>query len=265
MSTSLLGLFARHRVAANLLMAMMLLSGYIALQKLNIQFFPNFELDRISINTTWSGASAEDTEAGITIPLEQRLRSINRLKEMTSTSAGGSSAISLEFDENTDMSFALNEVKKQVDDFNNLPEGAEEPQVTQLLHYESVARLLISGPTHIEELRTLARRFEQELASAGIDKIDIAGLPQQQLIIELAAEQLQRLDLGLDELARRIDADSQDLPAGLIGEEDGAREIRSQNQRRTPQDFASLAIVSEADRRINLGDIARIEQRYLPW
>ena len=41
-SISLLGLFARHRVAANLLMAMMLLSGYIALQKLNVQFFPNF-------------------------------------------------------------------------------------------------------------------------------------------------------------------------------------------------------------------------------
>ena len=264
MRNSLLGVFARHRVAANLLMVMMLLSGVIALQKLNVQFFPNFELDQISVNTVWSGASSEDIETGITIPLEQRLRSIDRLKEFTSTSATGVSGITLEFDESSNMTFALDEVKKQVDDFTNLPDDAEEPKVAQQVRYESVARVLISGPSQIDELRMLARQFERELISAGIDKVDISGLPKQQILIELAAEQIQRLGLGLDDIARRVDAESKDLPAGLIGEEDGAREIRSQNQRRTPQDFANLAIVSEADKRIHLGDIARIERGHLP-
>jgi len=263
MKNSLLGVFARHRVAANLLMVMMFLSGVIALQKLNVQFFPNFELDQISVSTVWSGASSEDIETGITIPLEQRLRSIDRLKEFTSTSATGVSGITLEFDENSNMTFALDEVKKQVDDFSNLPDDAEIPKVAQQVRYESVARLLISGPSQIDELRLLARQFERELISAGIDKVDISGLPKQQIQIELAAEQIQRLGLGLGELADRIDAASQDLPAGLIGEEDGAREIRSQNQRRTPQDFANLAIVSEADKRIHLGDIAKIERGHL--
>jgi len=264
MTNSLLGIFARHRVAANLLMVMMFLSGVIALQKLNVQFFPNFELDQISVSTTWSGASSEDIESGITVPLEQRLRSIDRLKEFTSTSATGVSGITLEFDENSNMTFALDDVRKQVDDFNNLPDDAENPKIAQQVRYESVARLLISGPSQIDELRMLARRFERELISEGIDKVDITGLPKQQILIELAAEQIQRLGIGLNELASRVDAASQDLPAGLIGEEDGAREIRSQNQRRTPQDFASLAIVSEADKRIHLGDIAKIERGHLP-
>jgi multidrug efflux pump subunit AcrB len=60
-------------------MVMMLLSGVIALDKLNVQFFPNFELDQISVSTIWSGASSEDIESGLTIPLEQRLRSIDNL------------------------------------------------------------------------------------------------------------------------------------------------------------------------------------------
>ncbi|MCP4980926.1 MAG: efflux RND transporter permease subunit [Gammaproteobacteria bacterium] len=264
MGISLLGIFARHRVAANLLMVMMLLSGAIALQNLNVQFFPNFELDRITVSTVWSGASSEDAESGITIPLEQRLRSVDRLKEMASTSATGTSGITLEFDEGSNMTFALDEVKRQVDDFSNLPDDAETPKVTQLVRYESVARLLISGPSQIGELRLLARQFERELIAAGIDKIDIYGLPKQQLQIELAAEQMQRLGLDLGEMAQRIDAESQDLPAGLIGEDDGAREIRSKNQRRTPQDFANLAIVSEDDKRIYLGDIARIERGHQP-
>jgi len=261
---SLLGIFAQHRVAANLLMAMMILSGVIALKKLNVQFFPNFDLDRISVSTRWSGASAEDIEAGITIPLEQRLRTIDRLEEITSTSTTGVSGISLEFDEGSNMILALDEVKKQVDDFTNLPDDAELPVVTPQLRYESVARLLISGPSRIEELRLLARQFESELLTAGIDKVEIIGLPQQQIQIEVAAEQMQRLGLGLDQLAKRIDEESQDLPAGLIGEEDGAREIRSQNQRRSPQDFASLAIISEPDMRIYLGDIATIRHRSAP-
>jgi len=264
MATSLLGVFARHRVAANLLMVIMLLSGVIALNKLNVQFFPNFELDQISVSTVWSGANSEDVETGLTIPLEQRLRSIDHLDDMTSTSATGTSGITLSFEENTDISFALDEVKKQVDNFKNLPEDAEDPQVAQLVRYESVARILISGPDQIDELRMLARQFERELIEAGIDKIEIFGLPTQQLQIEISSEQMQRLGVGLDELARRIDLESQDLPAGLIGEEDGAREIRSQNQRRTPQDFANLAIVSEADKRIYLGDIAEVRQRHLP-
>ncbi|MEM7564027.1 MAG: efflux RND transporter permease subunit, partial [Pseudomonadota bacterium] len=248
MSTSLLGIFARHRVAANLLMAMMILSGVIALQKLNVQFFPNFELDFISINTSWSGASAEDVESGITLPLEQRLRSTDGLKEMWSTSSTGASSIVIEFEENTDMTIALEQVKKQVDDFTNLPESAELPKVSQALRYESVARILVSGTTQIDELRLLTRQFEQELLSAGIDKIDIRGLPKQQLKIELGTEQIQRLGLGLDEIAAGINSESRDLPAGLIGEEDGAREIRGKNQRRSPQDFANLEIVSQADK-----------------
>ncbi len=259
MVNSPLGVFARHRVAANLLMAMMLLAGAIALQKLNVQFFPNFELDRISVSTVWSGASAEDVESAITIPLEQRLRSVDRLKEMTSTSASGTSGITLEFEEDSNMVFALEEVKKQVDNFTNLPADAEKPEVAQAVRYESVARLLISGTTQIDEMRGLARQFERELIAAGIDKVDIVGLPERQIQIELAAEQLQRLGLGLDELARRIDAESQDLPAGLIGEDDGTREIRGQNQRRSPQDFADLAIITSADARVRLGDLARVE------
>jgi len=264
MRASILGVFAQHRVAANLLMFIMLLAGGIALFKLNVQFFPNFELDRITVSTVWSGASSEDVETGITNPLEQRLRGIDRLKEMTSTSATGTSGITLEFEEGTDIGFALDEVKKQVDNFTNLPADAEKPKVAQLVRHESVARILISGPDQIDELRGLARQFESELIDAGIDKVDIWGLPKQQLQIEIAAEQMQRLGVGLDEIASRIDRESQDLPAGLIGEEDGAREIRSKNQRRTPQDFANLAIVSEADKRIHLGDIADVRQRHLP-
>ncbi|MDH5352909.1 MAG: efflux RND transporter permease subunit [Gammaproteobacteria bacterium] len=260
----LIGLFAKHRVAPNLLMVMMILSGVLALNKLNIQFFPTFELDSISVSTVWSGASAEDIETAITTPLEQRLRTVDQLKEMYSSSAPGVSGLTLEFQEGTDLTLALADVKKQVDSFTNIPDEAEEPRITQATHYESVARLLISGPKELDELRTLVRQFERELIARGIDKIDVVGLPEETVHIEVEAEQMQRLGIGFNELAQRIDNASQDLPAGLIGENDGTREIRSRNQRRSAMQFEELSVVSDENTYIHLRDIAEVEKRIRP-
>jgi multidrug efflux pump subunit AcrB len=259
--TDLLGIFARHRVAANLLMLMMLLAGALALRQLNVQFFPTFELDVVTVTTIWSGASAEDVETGITIPLEQRLRNVDHLKEMTSTSAPGSSAITLEFDEGTNIILALDQVKKQVDDFVSLPRDAEEPKVSQSVRYESVARLLVSGPEDLDELRTLARRFERELLARGIDKVDFEGLPEDSIEITIPSEQLRRLGLSLAQIGERVDEQSQDLPAGLVGENDGTRELRSLNQRREPSRFGDLPVVGDKAHRVDLEAVAEIQRR----
>ena len=135
-----IGFFVHHRVAANLVMLMMLLGGVLGLSRMNIQFFPTFDLDVVSVRTVWSGASAEDIEQGITIPLEQRLRSIDGLKRMTSTSAQGVSSITLEFTEGSDPILALDDVRQQVDEFTNLPADAEVPRVARAARYEPVAR-----------------------------------------------------------------------------------------------------------------------------
>jgi multidrug efflux pump subunit AcrB len=257
----LLGIFANHKVAPNLLMVIMILAGLVALKKLNVQFFPNFELDIISVSTVWSGASAEDVERAITIPLEQRLRNIDNLKEISSSSAPGLSGITIEFEEDSDMMLALEEVKKQVDDFSGMPQDAELTKVTQTVRYESVARVLISGPENLNDLRKLARQFEQQLLQRGIDKVELVGLPKESILISVPSEQMVSLGMNLAEIGNRIEQSSQDLPAGLVGENDGTRELRSLNQRRTPKSFEQLPVMGDQNSRIKLSDIAQIEQR----
>lgn len=257
----LLGIFVNHKVAPNLLMVIMILAGLVALKKLNVQFFPNFELDLITVSTVWSGASAEDVERAITIPLEQRLRNVDHLKETSSSSAPGVSGITIEFEEGSDIILALEQVRKQVDDFISLPQDAELPKVAQSVRYESIARLLITGPDNLDDLRKLARQFEQQLLSRGIDKVELVGLPKESILISVPSGQMYNLGLSLSQIGDRVDRASQDMPAGLIGENDGTRELRSLNQRRTPKSFEDLPVVGGQDTRINLGDIARIERR----
>ncbi|MBE0485806.1 efflux RND transporter permease subunit [Marinobacter sp.] len=255
-----IGFFVHHRVAGNLVMLVMILGGVLALSRMNIQFFPTFALDVVSVRVVWSGASAEDVERGITDPLEQRLRSIDGLKRMTSTSAQSISSITLEFHEGTDPIQAVDDVRQQVDEFNNLPADAEEPQVSRIERYEPVARLLVYGDVDRSELRNLVYRFEDELLDRGIDRIAIRGLPQQQVSIDVPVERLETLGLSLEQIADRVASLSRDLPAGMMAQQDATRELRSIEQRRSPQAFETIPVLSSDRVRLQLGDIAVIRQ-----
>ena len=258
--TDIIGLFAHHKVAANLLMVIMLLTGAFALDRLNVQFFPTFELDIVSVRVVWSGASAEDIEDGITDPLEQRLRTVDGLDKMTSTSSQGISSITLEFDEGVDSLLALDEVRRAVDAFRNFPQDAQKPEVALATRYEQVARLLITGLQNRDEMRHLARRFETELLERGLDQVQINGLPSEEIRIQVDHDALEQLGTGLREIGQRVSDFSLDLPAGSIGRDEGSRELRSLDKRREALGFEQIPIRADQQLRVELGDVAKIER-----
>ncbi len=254
---------ATHKVAGNVLMLLAFLAGAIGLARMNVQFFPSFELDVISVRVVWSGASAQDVETGITAPLEERLKTVDGLKRMSSTSAQGVASITLELHEGTDALLALDQVRQRVDEFRNLPRDAEAPEVSRVSRYEPIARMLVSGHS-IDELRPWIRRFESELLAAGIDRVNITGLPEERIAIELPSSALETLGLSLVAVGDRINQLARDVPAGVAGEQDGAREIRGLEQRRSAEAFASLPVVSDQQGLVRLGDIARISREPRP-
>ena len=263
MKQGIIPLLLRHRVAANVLMLLAFVVGVLGVTRMNVQFFPTFALDIISVRVVWSGASAEDVEIGITTPLEERLKTIDGLKRMTSTSAQGVSSITLELHERTDALLALDQARQRVDEFRNLPRDAETPQVSRVSRYDPIARLLVRGSS-VEELRPWVRRFESELLAAGIDRVDITGLPDERIAIEVPSAVLETLALSLTEIGERVSSLARDVPAGIAGEQDGARDIRGLEQRRDPLAFETLPIVSDARGLVRLGEIATVTREPRP-
>ena len=256
---SLLERLAGHKVAANVLMLLAFVLGVLGVTRMNVQFFPTFELDVISVRVVWSGAAAEDVEAGITAPLEERLKTVDGLKRMSSTSAQGVSSITLELEEDTEALTALDQVRQRVDEFRTLPRNAETPEVSRVSRYEPIARLLVRGSS-VEELRPWVRRFESELLAAGIDRVTITGLPEERIAIEIPSAALETLGLSLVQVGDRINQLARDVPAGIAGQADGAREIRGLEQRRTAEAFGSLPVTSDEHGLVRLGEIARIQR-----
>ncbi|OYY73763.1 MAG: acriflavin resistance protein [Gammaproteobacteria bacterium 28-57-27] len=260
---SMLAFFIRHRVAANVLVLVALIAGFMGMTRMNVQFFPNFALDVLSVRVLWSGASAEDVENGIVIPLEERLKTVDGVKKLSSTAAQGVASITLELKEGTDSLASLDQVRQRVAEFSNLPKDAEAPQISRVTRYEPVARLLVRGPS-LSELRPWVRQFERELLQQGIDRIDIQGLPDERIAIEIPAAQLESLNLSLADAGDRVAKLARDLPSGIAGQHDGAREVRSLEQRRDAEGFANLPLISDEKGVVRLGDVAVITREARP-
>ncbi|MCG8669713.1 MAG: efflux RND transporter permease subunit [Pseudomonadales bacterium] len=268
----IIGIFATHRVAANLMMFLFIMAGLWGLKKLNTQIFPLFDLDYISISVAWSGASAEDVAESVTTPIEQELSSLTEIKKMTSTSKEGSASIILELYEHTETSRVLDKVKQRVESIRNLPEQAERAIVQQIEPFIPIANILVTGSQSLEELDHLARKFENELLERGISKINFVGLPTEEIAIEVSSSTLAQTGLSLGQIAQLVRENSQNIPAGTAAKDAVSKQVRSLSQQKEVLGFENLPVTTDSKGRLlRLGDIADIKRRpednqpYITW
>jgi multidrug efflux pump subunit AcrB len=216
-SGGLLSFFARHRTAANLVMLIMFLAGVIGLNRMNTQFFPDFGLDFVLVNVPWPGASASDVDANIVQPIDREVRFLDGVKNVISTSREGSANVLVEFLPGTDMQSALANIDTAVAQVTTLPEDSETPTVQRIVRYDTIGRLLLTGPIDEAELKRLAKLVRDRLIQRGIDRVDLFGARDEEILVEVRPEVLRALDLTIADIAGRIGATSQDLPSGAVG------------------------------------------------
>ncbi|WP_419798479.1 MAG: efflux RND transporter permease subunit [Terasakiella sp.] len=255
-------LFARHRTAPNLLMLLMLLLGVVSLMRLNVQFFPNFGIDVVTVSVKWSGAGAEDVDSNIIQALEPELRFLDSVKHVKSTSNEGLASISIEFEAGTEMQTALSNVETAVGGVTTLPEDSEKPVINRVVRYEPITRLLVSGPYPESALKAIAKGLRDELLERGVDKVDLAGARDEEIWVDVLPETLRRLDLSIGDIADRIKQISQDIPAGETGGIQ-AKQIRGLGEVKTAEGVAQIEVrARENGEKIKLSDIARVSEQF---
>ncbi len=260
--TDLMGIFVRHRTAANLLMILMIVVGGFALSRINIQFFPDFGLDFISISVEWRGASAEDVDSNVIQALEPEVRFIDGVKQVNSTAVEGRAQILLEFHPGTDMQAALSDVETAVGQVTTLPQDSETPEVRRIVRYEPISRVVVSGPFSETALKAIAKRMRDDLLDRGIGKITLLGARDEEVWVEIRPEKLLELNMTLDDIAKRIAATSQDLPSGGTAG-DYERQIRSIGLETEAAGIGHIEIRSlPSGQKIQLRDVARISDRF---
>ncbi len=238
---SLLDYMVRHRTAANLLLAIMLLAGLAAGTKIRTQFFPDFVREEVDVTISWSGAGPEDMDRSVVEILGPQLFAINGVEQATSVAREGTASVNLEFEDGWDMGQATDEVKAAVDQArSSLPEGIEEPSVTRSVYSDRVTDVVIYGPVDIDQLARFAEDLQTVFFRQGVTRVSIRGLANPIIRVNVGEEMLVRHGMTLAEIADVVSAEMETTPAGDVSGS-GAR-LRTGQTRRSEHDLGEIVL-----------------------
>ena len=250
--------FSSHKTASNVLMVIILLFGLLGLLKLNVQSLPDFGFDLITVSVEWKSASPRDVENQIIKAIEPEVRAIDGVRKVISTAREGIGQLSIEFVKNTDMQRALSDVNSAVTRILSLPGDADKPKVRRIIRYETIGRLLLYGDVSEAQLREVAKNIRDDLLNLGIDKINILGMRDKEIIVAVEPLSLMSFHKTIKDLANNIFAFSKDFPAGTIEGSD-RRKIKISGKKNTIEQLQTIPIVNGKEgEQINLGDISNI-------
>jgi len=232
--------FARNTVAANLLMASIVLGGLFAINNgVRLEVFPPFELDTVSVSVPLRGATPEDVELGVAVRIEEAIQDLEGIDRIISRSVEGSTRVQIEIDSDYDPRELLDDIKSRIDAINTFPADTEKPIISLSVRRFGVISVVIAGDYAEEEIRRFAEQVRDELLRIeGITQAELASVRRYEIAIEASQDRLREFNVTLADISQAIRNSSVDLSAGNIRTEGGDVLIRSKGQAYRRADFA---------------------------
>lgn len=257
--------FTRNGVAANLLMVSIIVAGVMALvRSIPTEVFPEFELDIISVNVPYRGATPAEVEEAVVVRIEEAIQDIHGIKEINSTASEGSGSISIEVDKGHDSREVLDDIKNRVDAINTFPVETEKPIISLVQPRGEVITAVLAAEMSEKDLRVLGEQVRDEIAALpNVTQVGLGGVRPYEISIEVSESTLQRYGLTLDAVSRSIRSTSVDLPAGAIKTSGGEVLLRTKGQAYVQEDFEDIVLITRRDgTRLTVGDIAQVNDGF---
>ena len=249
-----------HRVSVNLIMIFLIVAGLYTVLNMKRELFPVFSLDMIDIGVTYPGASPEETEEGICIKIEEKLKSLEDVKTMYSTALEGHGSVTLELSAGTDINEKLDEIRTLIDQIDSFPEEAKDPVITEIKNNDPAIYLAIYGDVDEKVLRDTAEKIRDDLVETdNISLASLIGVRDYEISVEVSEENLRRFNLSFDQVSMAVKTGSLDLPGGKIKTKGGEFLVRAKGKLYTGEEFERVPVLTREDgTTIKLGDVARI-------
>ncbi|RLT96952.1 efflux RND transporter permease subunit [Ketobacter sp.] len=257
--------FVRNPVAANLLMMVFLVAGYLSLQSVRSEIIPPVTLDMITVSVGYPGASPESVEQAIVNPIEAAIHDVEGVVAVSSRALPHMGIIKAELNSRYDSRDLLNDIKARVEGLDTLPKDSLKPVITELAIRNMVAYVIVSGNADERSLRSLATQVQHELLDLEtISQVELSGSRDYQVSIDVSETRLQRYGLSFSEVAQAINSNSSDIPAGVLDTQQGSVAVRLQSRDYQPDRFEDLVVRATPDGgQILLGDVATINDGFM--
>ncbi len=236
--------------------------GAYSLINLPVDLYPEIEFPAITVMTTYGGANASDIETNISKPIEDALNTVDNLKEISSVSRDNSSVVTLEFEYETDLNVAANDIRDALELVkDNLPEGADSPIVFKF--NSSMLPIAMFAITAEENYEGIEKIVENHLENPlnrieGIASIYIVGTPKREVQIQVNPRKLEAYNLTVEQIGSTLQAENLNMPSGNIKMGQLDYPVRVEGEFESSYQLENIIVGSSNGNTVYLKDVATI-------
>lgn len=256
-------------VLMNLVFAGLLAFGLaVALPRIPIDRYPNFDFGEAVIYTPWPGATAEEVERLVTVPIEDAIRQVDEVEYVRASSRDGSSEIIVKFEDDTDYQRLFDDLRFRVLAMQNrLPRADGEPLAPAVTRMETDAWLPVlqvnlvaaqDAPTDLRRLGQLAQELRDRLTPLpGMKRVELEGLPATRFEVQLDPAALLRHGVPADAVATALRGGGGAQPAGRSTAGGTIKTVVAETRYRSLEQVLAVPVRIEGDgRALTVGDLA---------
>ncbi len=259
---SLTGLAVRKSRAVMVLGVFIVVAGGVSYVTLPREAAPDVKIPYMIVTTVYPGVAPEDIEGLVTRRIEQELKSLKDVKEITSSSAESVSSIAIEFEPEVDLDYALQRVKDKIDAARpDLPAEVEEPVVTEI-DFENmpILNVILTADYDLVRLKPVADAFADEFETiAGVLEARVDGALEREVQIQVDPARLAKYNLSPFDVASAVQAEHVSIPGGTIDIGSSTYTVRVPGELRDPYGFGALVVTAGPEGPVYVRDVADVE------
>ncbi len=257
-------LFILRPVATSLLMVAILLAGYLAYKQLPLSALPEVDYPTIQVITLYPGASPDVVTSGITAPLERQFGQMPGLKQMSSTSSGGASVVTLQFELSLSLDVAEQQVQAAINAGSNLlPTDLPAPPTYSKVNPADAPILTIGITSKTMQMPRVQNLVDTRIAQKisqlpGVGLVTLSGGQRPAVRVQVNPKALAATGIGLDDVRTAIGAANVNQAKGSFDGPARAYTIDANDQLKSASEYRSIVIAYKAGAPIYLTDVADV-------
>jgi len=256
-------LFIRRPVTTVLVMSGILFFGITAYRRLPVSDLPTVDFPTITVNASLPGASPETMASAVATPLEKQFSTIAGIDNMTSSSALGSTTITIQFSLDRSIDAAAQDVQAMIaKTLRDLPPGIIPPSYRKtnpadqaIIYYGFTSDLM-----PLSALDEYAETFMAQRISmvSGVAQVNVYGSAKYAVRVQLDPNALAQRQIGIDEVANAIDAQNVNLPTGVLNGPNRTFTVQANGQLKDASGFRRLVVTYRNGSPVRLGDLGEV-------
>ncbi|AAZ26221.1 efflux RND transporter permease subunit [Colwellia psychrerythraea] len=253
-----------HGIAPNLLMLLLIVGGLVMSFIIRKEYMPDVTLDRVGIVINYPGASPDEIESAIALPIEAIITPLEGIKEVKTIIRTGRLFIRAELEGSDNAQKIFQDVQQAITRINTFPTEMDKPRIFLASKVRDVMEIVVHGDLDAIGIKRLSEEIRDRiLQSVDISKVTLHGTAKEEIHIDISQHMLNSLQTDLSTIAKKISLLTKEQSTGTIKSNSGNILVKVDERLLWADEFAQLSIMPDKNGgALQLKDVAKITEGF---